>query len=92
MRALNLFSLGMKYLIKSHPVVFDCLVILPRLEMDITHVHFEFSRIIKHPVLGYHLKHNYFKTIIEIINTSYRISIEGLCIHFIVIVLTGEVE
>ena len=54
--ALNLFSLGMKYLIKSHPVVFDCLVILPSLEMDITHVHFEFSRIIKHPVLGYHLK------------------------------------
>ena len=51
----------MKYLVKGHPVVFDCLVILTSLEMDITHVDFELSSIIKHAVLGNNLYKMHFQ-------------------------------
>ena len=50
----------MKYLIKSHPIVLYCLVILPRLKMDISHVDFQFSSVVEHSVLGYHLNIEWF--------------------------------
>ena len=45
-----------QYLVQSHPIILDRLVVLPRLKIDVSHIDFQLARVIEHSVLGDHLQ------------------------------------
>ena len=85
---------GHQYLVQSHSIILDRLVVLPRLKIDVSHIDFQLARVIEHSVLGDHLRK---QSKIILINKSIwctpdRVGVECLGVHLVVVVLAGQVE